>query len=80
VNCQYFTTNLLSFAKKTERYYADLDSFVVYMCLEGSAELVCEGGSKETISTGETVMIPAVINSVNIIPAKETKLLEVFIR
>lgn len=80
VNCQYFTTNLLNFAKKTERYYADLDSFVVYMCLEGKAELVCEDGSKETISTGETVMIPAIINSVNIIPERGIKLLEVFIR
>ncbi|MDR1886565.1 MAG: class I mannose-6-phosphate isomerase [Prevotellaceae bacterium] len=80
VNCKYFTTNLLSLSKKTERHYADLDSFVVYMCTDGKAELLCDGKVGETISKGETLLIPAIINSVSIIPENDVKLLEVFIR
>ncbi|MDR1582274.1 MAG: class I mannose-6-phosphate isomerase [Prevotellaceae bacterium] len=79
VNCKYFTTNLLSFSKKTDRHYADLDSFVVYMCLEGKAKLVCDDEVEETISMGETVLIPAIFNSVCIIPEQDVKLLEVYI-
>jgi mannose-6-phosphate isomerase len=78
VNCKYFTTNLLSFSKKTDRHYADLDSFVVYMCLEGSAKIICDDLEQTTISTGETVLIPAIFNSVCIIPENEVKLLEVY--
>ncbi|MDR2383871.1 MAG: class I mannose-6-phosphate isomerase [Prevotellaceae bacterium] len=79
VNCKYFTTNLLSLSQKTDRHYADLDSFVVYMCLEGKAKLVCDDMVKETISMGETVLIPAIFNSVNIVPEENVKLLEVYI-
>ena len=78
VNSDYFTTNLLPLNKAKERIYADIDSFVVYMCLEGTAKLECNGTS-ETITRGETVMIPAVIDSVVIIPDGEIKLLEVYI-
>ncbi|MDR2026322.1 MAG: class I mannose-6-phosphate isomerase [Prevotellaceae bacterium] len=79
VSCKYFTTNLLSCSKTADRDYAALDSFVVYMCPEGEAKLVCDNGSSETISTGETVLIPAVINSVSIIPKNSVKLLEAYI-
>ncbi|MDR1897260.1 MAG: class I mannose-6-phosphate isomerase [Prevotellaceae bacterium] len=79
VKCDYFTTNLLWQSVKTERDYAALDSFVVYMCLEGKARLECDGTRSETIAKGETVLIPAVINSVNIIPETTAKLLEVYI-
>jgi mannose-6-phosphate isomerase len=79
VNCKYFTTNLLSFSKTTDRHYADLDSFVVYMCLEGKAKLVCDDEVDETVSMGETVLIPAIFNSVRIIPEQSVKLLEVYI-
>ncbi|MDR2286513.1 MAG: class I mannose-6-phosphate isomerase, partial [Prevotellaceae bacterium] len=78
-NCKYFTTSLLSFSKTTDRDYAGLDSFVVYMCLEGKAKLVCDDEVEETISMGETVLIPAIFNSVSIIPKQNVKLLEVYI-
>jgi mannose-6-phosphate isomerase len=78
-NCKYFTTNLLSFSEKTARHYADLDSFVVYVCLEGKAKLICDEAVKETISTGETVLIPAIFNSVSIVPEGDVKLLEVYV-
>jgi mannose-6-phosphate isomerase len=79
VNCKYFTTNLLSYTKKTDRHYADLDSFVVYMCTEGKARLVCDDEVVETISTGETILIPAIFNSVSIIPEQNVNLLEIYV-
>ncbi|MDR0560632.1 MAG: class I mannose-6-phosphate isomerase [Prevotellaceae bacterium] len=79
VKCPYFTTNLLSLTQKTERDYAATDSFVVYMCIDGQAELLCNNGVSENISRGETVLIPAVIDYVNINPRTDVKLIEVYI-
>jgi mannose-6-phosphate isomerase len=79
VKCKYFTTNLLSYSKKTDRDYTGLDSFVVYMCLEGDARIVCDDMVKETISMGETILIPAIFNTVSITPKNKVKLLEIYI-
>jgi mannose-6-phosphate isomerase len=79
VNCKYFTTNLLSFSEETNRHYADLDSFVVYMCTEGSSKIICDDHEQTTIAKGETVLIPAIFNSVSIVPTPDVKLLEVYI-
>ncbi|MDR1170722.1 MAG: class I mannose-6-phosphate isomerase [Prevotellaceae bacterium] len=79
VTCKYFTTNLLSFSEKTDRDYAALDSFVVYMCMEGQAKIVCDDEAAETVSAGETVLIPAIFNSVSIVPEQSVKLLEVYV-
>ncbi|MDR2466778.1 MAG: class I mannose-6-phosphate isomerase [Prevotellaceae bacterium] len=76
--CSYFTVNLLSASKPTERDYSALDSFVVYMCAEGAALLECDGIT-ESISKGETVLIPALTDSVNIVPEPSAKLLEVYV-
>src|SRR6185503_16792476 len=35
VSCPYFTTNLMDFTESTEKDYSGLDSFVIYVCLEG---------------------------------------------
>ena len=47
--CEYFTTNILEFDKKIERDYILIDSFVIYMCTEGSFEI--KKRSVETYST-----------------------------
>ncbi len=38
--------------------YSSQDSFVIYMCVEGSFEIKING-SIEKVSKGETVLIPA---------------------
>ena len=78
VACPYFTTNLLDLTVPMERDYSELDSFVVYMCIDGAAEIACNGGQIQ-ISKGETVLIPAVIPAVNIAPNAKVKMLEVYI-
>ena len=78
VECDYFTTNMLRFDKAITRNYHTVDSFVAYMCLEGS--LIIESDEHKTIvNKGDTVLIPASLDEVNLIPEIETTLLEVYI-
>lgn len=76
--CPYFTVNLLDFNRPLERDYAELDSFVAYMCLEGACSIVYDGGS-ETVARGETVLLPATLVAVELLPQEGCKLLEVYI-
>ncbi len=78
VSCPQFTTNLLAFDKGISKDYEELDSFVIYMGVEGSCFLTWEGGDME-INTGEAVVVPNVINRVQLRPQGSAKLLEIFI-
>jgi mannose-6-phosphate isomerase len=77
VSCEYFTTNLLYFNKNQEKNYSNLDSFVIFMCVEGSASISADGHT-ETVTTGETILLPAKTKSV-VINTKSAKLLEVYV-
>jgi mannose-6-phosphate isomerase len=78
VECDYFTTNILRVTEPSNRNYGSLDSFVVYMCLEGNLEI--EFNSEKTIvNKGDTVLIPACIDELGLIPYQETTLLEVYV-
>ena len=79
VTCNYFTTNVLELTDKLERDFHKLDSFVIYICLEGDYEIEYEGGV-ETATKGETVLVPAAIENYFIKPkGSSVKLLEVHI-
>ncbi|MBC8006063.1 MAG: class I mannose-6-phosphate isomerase [Verrucomicrobia bacterium] len=79
VKCPYFTTNVLDLTQVVEKDYNELDCFVIFICLDGTVEIKTESGS-ETITKGETILIPASIESVTLIPQSLTvKLLEVTI-
>jgi len=78
VSCEYFTTNMIQFDQPLTRNYGTIDSFVAYMCLEGGF-IVESKDSKVIVNKGDTVLIPACINEVGIIPDAKTTLLEVYI-
>ena len=78
ITCDYFTTNLLRFNKSLERQYAKLDSFVAYMCLDGTFTIESEG-EKTTVIKGDTVLIPASIDELSLVPDGEVTLLEVYV-
>lgn len=78
ISCEYFTTNMLKFDKAITRNYGNIDSFVVYMCLEGSFVLICND-EKLNVNKGETILIPACINEIDLIPDNLAILLEVYI-
>jgi len=79
-SCQYFTTNIIEFDHDLDKDYNTIDSFVIYMTLEGDFEVVTEGGN-EVVKMGETVLIPATLESVQLKPLSEkVKILEVYIK
>lgn len=79
VECPYFTTNLIEFENAVELNYSKLDSFVVYMCLEGKFDLVYGDNKSIVIEKGETVLVPAEIEHVILKPKKASKILETYI-
>lgn len=78
VNCEFFITNLITFNENISKDYTLIDSFIIYLCLEGEFLIRWEGNS-EAVIRGECVLIPAMIKEVDLEPAPEAKLLEIFI-
>jgi len=76
VNCQYFTTNFIPI-KGTIQKQNDKDSFIIYMCVEGDAEISNHLFS-EKIKKGETILLPTAIKTYQI-TAENAKLLEVYV-
>jgi mannose-6-phosphate isomerase len=62
-----------------ERDFSRLDTFVIYMCLEGNCTITWEGKGLE-LYKGETLLVPAVIDLFELSPILgNAKLLEVYI-
>ena len=80
VSCEYFTTNLLEIDKAFKQNISDIDSFMIYMCLEGNCELEDNKQNTINISQGETILIPADTQEIIITPNTNTKLLQTFVR
>ena len=78
VSCEFFNTNIILFNNTIDKEYLLIDSFVVYICLEGEFS-ICWDGNSEKVTKGETVLLPAMIKEVTLKPLKETRLLEVYI-
>ena len=78
VDCPYFTTSLLTFNKNIHRDYISIDSFVIYMCLQGKFTLLAEGCDPVEVTQGETVLLPAVLKNVTLYPEEASQILEVF--
>lgn len=76
-SCEYFTTNFLPVKGKLLKDYTELDSFIILMCVNGKAEITV-GNFSEKIDVGQTVLIPAVVDKVEII-SEGTELLEIFV-
>ena len=61
VDCPYFTTNYIPLDGKIS-FNKTGDSFTVYMCVEGSFELECDGVNFK-YKKGDTVLMPAALKS-----------------
>ncbi len=79
VNSEYFITNILEMeAQSITKDLSALDSFVIYICVEGSCSLETLG-TEVNLKAGEVVLIPAIAESLKIKASKNVKLLEVYI-
>ncbi|AOW19099.1 mannose-6-phosphate isomerase [Polaribacter vadi] len=76
VHSPYFKTNILEINTNVEKDYSNIDSFVIYMCVEGSVEIIVENESYK-INNGETILLPAAINFVSL-KSENAKILEVY--
>ena len=80
VDCDYFTTNIFNFDHDIEIDYTLLDSFVAYMCLEGSFSIKYSSDKTERVEKGETVLIPAALKNLVLETSVKTKVIEMFIK
>ena len=79
VSCNYFTTNMIDFDKKITKEYNLIDSFVIYMVMDGSFDIYYDKEQYVTAEKGETVLLPAIMENVSLIPHTSSKILEVYI-
>ena len=77
VKSPYFQTNFLPVGQTAERDFYEIDSFIVYMCLNGACRIASRNHTIP-LTSGDTVLVPASLNSMEIIPATDTTLLEVY--
>ena len=78
VDSKYFTTNLIHLNKPLKKDYSELDSFVIYVCVEGKGSLIYDD-EKLDLQMGEAVLLPAITNTIEIHPKDEIKILEVYV-
>ena len=80
IQCDYFYTNILEFDESITKDYNLIDTFVIYICLDGKIAIIDDNNLKTDLSKGETVLIPAVLKNIILTPFENTKILEVFIK
>jgi mannose-6-phosphate isomerase len=78
VSNEFFTTNLIELDQPLTRNFGNIDSFRVYMCMSGGCKIDCNNTFTE-LANGETVLIPACIDEIGLIPDRKTTLLEVYV-
>lgn len=76
--CPYFITNRLYFDQTVRRDYKKLDSFVIYVCVEGELQLQYNGENMQ-VAKGDAVLVPACIQEVVLKAQPSFKLLESYI-
>jgi mannose-6-phosphate isomerase len=79
LQCRYFTANYIELTRAIDKDYNAIDSFVVFMCLEGSFSLNFYENEAERIQKGETVLLPAEIKNIRLVPESGARLLEIYI-
>lgn len=79
VFCPYFTTHLYQLENNRRINYADLASFVIFICVEGSCSITYDIDKCEEMHAGETLLIPAEIKEMEVLVAERVKFLEVYV-
>ena len=74
----FFNLNEIYFEKPLKKTYSEIDSFVIYMCVEGHVHAFTDDEQIE-LKTGEVVLVPACTPELNLIPEGKSRLLEVYL-
>ena len=78
IDCDKFITNILEFDKPLSKDIEFLDSFIIYLGVEGDTILVWDQGEVH-IGMGEAVLVPAYLSQIELVPKVKSKLLEVYL-
>ncbi len=65
VHSKYFKTNIINLKGTMNMNYKKLDSFVIYMCVEGAMEVKYKNQTDQ-LKKGETILIPASIDQIEL--------------
>jgi len=76
IHSPYFKTDILIFDRRIERDLSERDSFVIYMCVEGQAELHAQDMTF-ALKLGETILIPSECEKIHL-SSEGCRLLEVY--
>lgn len=80
VDCPYFTTNVLQLDMPVEKDFPEIDSFIIYMCVDGDCRIEYDDNhSSVAVSRGETILVPAAIKNLCFYPDGKATLLEVYL-
>lgn len=79
VACPYFTTSVYDMTEEITCDYSELDSFVIFICVEGSCRLTDNENNEIALRAGETVLLPATTQNITIVPDQHVKLLETYV-
>lgn len=80
IDCNYFTTNLLTVNGVVNVDNNDKDSFVIYMCVEGEVVINYNDSKQERLLKGETILIPVNLKEFQVVSSVKSELLEVCIK
>ncbi len=78
IHCDFFHTNFINLENELEKDYNLIDTFVIYMCTEGSFIIDYKSDSIE-VSKGETVLLPAVLKNLTLKTGNKAEILEIYI-
>lgn len=76
VESPFFKTSELKLSQTFVRNYENEDSFHVYMCLNGQCCFLSTEGQGVFLHAGESLVVPACMSKVTIVPDNQCKLLE----
>ena len=79
VACPYFTTSVYDMTETINCDYTELDSFVIYICMEGSCTITNNEGDSIELQAGESTLLAATTQEVTIEPHDHVKLLETYV-
>ncbi len=75
---EFFNINSLVFNKPIQKQYHDIDSFVIYICIEGEVHFL-DDEKIEVLKKGELLLKPAALGSLNLVPVMPSEVLEIYL-
>jgi mannose-6-phosphate isomerase len=79
VSCPYFTTSVYDLTEEMTVDYSDLDSFVIFICIEGRCTVTDDQGESVSLQAGESLLMPATTKDVHVVPQGKVKFLETWV-